>query len=155
MPLGHLLRPSDESRVGAGDIARIAVGVTGHRLERLAEYDLAALANRLADVMVSFERAASSDGLRLIGSLAEGADMIAADAAIARGWQLDTVLPFGRANYADDFDRAGATDLRVRLDVSANVFELPGSRDEPGGEAAAYERAGRVVLTQSDILLAV
>src|SRR5205823_253697 len=37
----------------------------------------------------------------------------------------------------------------------ANVLELPGSRDEPGGEAAAYERAGRVVLTQSDILLAV
>ncbi len=135
--------------------ARIGVGVTGHRLDRLAEYDLAALADRLADVMAILERAAPSDDFRLIGSLAEGADMIAADAALARKWQLDTVLPFGRANYADDFDRAGAADLRARLDVSANVLELPGSRDEPGGEAAAYERAGRVVLTQSDILLAI
>lgn len=151
----HLLQPGGGTKVGVPDAARIAMGVTGHRLDRLADYDLAALADRVADVMTRLERAAPSDGFRLIGSLAEGADMIAADAAVARGWQLDTVLPFGRANYADDFDGAGAADLRARLDASANVLELPGSRDEPGGEAAAYERAGRVVLTQSDILLAV
>ncbi|MDP1026852.1 hypothetical protein Q5H91_06485 [Sphingomonas sp. KR1UV-12] len=131
------------------------MGITGHRLERLAAFDLAALGGRLVDVMAAIERAAPMESFRLVGSLAEGADMLAADAALARGWQLDTVLPFGRANYADDFDHAGAADLRARLDASVDVLELPGSRDEPGGEAAAYERAGRVVLTQSDILIAV
>ena len=91
----------------------------------------------------------------MVGSLAEGADTMAADAALSRGWQLDTVLPFGRDDYARDFDDAGAAALSERLQASANVLELSGSRNEPGGEAAAYERAGRVVLTQSDILLAV
>ena len=33
---------------------------------------------------------------RLVGSLAEGADMIVADAALARGWRVDAVLPFAR-----------------------------------------------------------
>ena len=67
-----------------------------------------------------------------------------ADAALSRGWQLYTVLPFGRDDYARDFDDAGAAALSERLQASANVLELSGSRNEPGGEAAAYERGGRV-----------
>jgi hypothetical protein len=135
--------------------APLAVGITGHRLERLAESDFATLGSRIAEVIETIERAAPGEHFRLVGSLAEGADMIAADAALARGWQLDTVLPFNRTSYYNDFDQAGAADLSARLRASSNVFELPGSRDERGGEGAAYERAGRVVLTQSDILLAV
>lgn len=139
----------------AGDTAPIAVGITGHRLERLADIDLSLLRARLDDMVAALDDATPGSRFRLVGSLAEGADTIAADAARARGWQLDTVLPFGRDDYARDFDDAAADALRERLRVSANVLELPGTRDEPGGEAAAYERAGRVVLTQSDLLLAV
>ena len=81
--------------------------------------------------------------------------MMTAQAAIGRGWQIDTVLPFSQDDYARDFDPAGTAALRDQVRASANVLELPGRRDEPGGEAAAYERAGRVVLTQSDVLIAV
>lgn len=137
------------------EAATVAVGVTGHRLERLEGFDLAALRARLDKVMAALEAATPGVPFRLIGSLAEGADMLAADAALARRWRLDTVLPFSRENYAGDFDDAGATALRERLQASTDVLELPGARDEPGGEAAAYERAGRVVLTQCDLLLAV
>lgn len=137
------------------DDAPIAIGVTGHRLARLAETDLAELRGRIDAVMAALSAASPGSRFRLIGSLAEGTDMAAADAALGRDWQLDTVLPFAREDYADDFDGAGATGLRARLDRSTDVLELPGRRDEPGGEAAAYERAGRVVLTQSDVLLAV
>jgi hypothetical protein len=105
--------------------------------------------------MAAIASARPGGRFRLVGSLAEGADMIAADAALARGWQLDTVLPFAREIYAHDFDDADTVGLCNRLDASTDVLELPGRRDEPGGEAAAYERAGRVVLTQSDILIAV
>jgi hypothetical protein len=145
----------DAPGIDALGIAPLAIGITGHRLERLAESGSATLAFRIAEVIDVIERAAPGEHFRLVGSLAEGADTIAADAALSRGWQLDTVLPFSRANYSNDFDQAGAADLNARLRASTNVFELPGSRDELGGEGAAYERAGRVVLTQSDILLAV
>ncbi len=138
-----------------GESAPIAVGITGHRLERLADTDLAVLCARIDEVMSAMAAASPGSRFRLVGSLAEGADVVAADAALGRGWQVDTVLPFARDDYADDFDGPAAAGLRARLDRSANVLELPGSRDEPGGEAAAYERAGRVVLTQSDILLAI
>ncbi|MBB4860607.1 hypothetical protein HNO88_003951 [Novosphingobium chloroacetimidivorans] len=139
----------------AGDNAPIAIGITGHRLERLANVDLAALQAQVDKVMSAMSAASPGSRFRLIGSLAEGADMATANAALGRGWQLDTVLPFGREEYARDFDRGGAMELSALLDRSTNVLELPGQRDEPGGEAAAYERAGRVVLTQSDLLLAV
>jgi hypothetical protein len=137
------------------EIARLAVGVTGHRLERLAGFDLAALRVRLGEVMTAIADAAPATAFRLVGSLAEGADMLAADEALARGWQLDAVLPFRREDYAEDFDRSGSDELESRLRASTNVLELPGNRTETGGETAAYERAGRVVLTQSDLLIAV
>lgn len=139
----------------ASDDAPIGIGVTGHRLARLADVNLAELEARIGGVLSALSAASPDSRFRLIGSLAEGADMAAADAALNQNWQLDTVLPFARADYADDFNRAAATGLRARLDRSTNVLELPGQRHEPGGEAAAYERAGRVVLTQSDILLAI
>lgn len=137
------------------DAAPVAVGVTGHRLERLGGVDLNRLRARLDQALAALDDAVPGTQFRLVGSLADGADTIAADAALARKWQLDTVLPFGRDDYSRDFDQAGVSDLRARLEASANVLELPGERDESGGEAAAYERAGRVVLTQSDILLAI
>lgn len=137
------------------EAAPIAVGITGHRPERLADVDPATLHARLAEVMRAIADAAPGHRFRLIGSLAEGADMIAADAAMAAGWQLDTILPFAREDYATDFDSVAVEELHDRLGSSANVLELPGRRDEPGGEAAAYERAGRVMLTQSDILIAI
>ncbi|SOB79118.1 hypothetical protein SAMN06297144_0385 [Sphingomonas guangdongensis] len=147
--------PMSRAIAAESDDAPIAVGVTGHRPPRLAEVDMADLRARIDEVMAALAAASPTSRFRLIGSLAEGTDMVAADAAFARGWQVDTVLPFARADYAADFGDAAAAGLHTRLDRSTNVLELPGRRDEPGGEAAAYERAGRVVLTQCDILLAV
>ena len=147
--------PDVAGRASAGEAPPIAVGITGHRLERLATVDLAVLTARLDKVMAQIEAAAPRSLFRLVGSLADGADMVAADAALGRGWALDTVLPFGRDDYARDFDNEGATGLLDLLRASANVLELPGDRDRPDGEVAAYERAGRVVLAQSDLLLAV
>ncbi len=139
----------------SADGAPIAIGITGHRLARLSDVDLAALRARIDALLSAIAGAAPKSRFRLVGSLAEGADMMATDAALARGWQVDTVLPFNAEEYSCDFDEVAAIGLRSRIKASANVLELPGRRDEIGGEAAAYERAGRVVLTQSDLLLAV
>lgn len=138
------------------DDAPIAIGITGHRLGRIAGYDLAALARRIDETLATLEKVSGGARFRLVGSLAEGADTIVAEVALDRGWQVDAVLPFERAEYARDFVEPKATDRLAGLIVRAkNVFELPGSRHEAGGEAAAYERAGRVMLSQSELLIAV
>ncbi|WP_167071274.1 hypothetical protein [Sphingomonas vulcanisoli] len=143
------------SDVPANVPAPIAVGVTGHRAERLGTIDQSVLAAQVDGVLVAIERAAHGACFRLVGSLAEGADTIMADVALARGWQVDTVLPFAREIYERDFDQAEAAKLHRLLAVSTDVFELPGARDESGGSSSAYERAGRIVLAQSDLLLAI
>jgi hypothetical protein len=133
----------------------LTVGVTGHRPERLGATDLTALHEAVAYVLRAIEAATGPAPvkIRLVSALAEGADSITADEALTRSWTLDVVLPFFRADYATDFDIGDAQDAHVRrLARAHSVFELPGHRDL---EDAAYERAGRVVLAQSDILVAI
>ena len=136
--------------------APLAIGVTGHRPDRLAEYDVRELSATVATLLDAIARAAPRETFRLVSSLAEGADSLVAQSAIERGWPIDVVLPFPRQEYAIDFDHPRASGELDDLITSArSLFELPGLRDEPGGSAAAYERAGRVLLAQSDLLLAI
>lgn len=137
----------------------IGVGVTGHRLARLNAGALPAITATAARVIEAIAQAATvpdAASLRLITALADGADGLVADAAIARGWTVDAVLPFARDDYAADFAEGSVRDAYARHVAAArSVFELPGSRDAAAGHAVAYERAGRVVLSQCDILITV
>lgn len=137
----------------------LGVGVTGHRLDWLGPERIAAVTAAIDAALAVIERAATTipqhAELRLITSLADGVDTIASEVALARRWPVDTILPFARAEYARDFVAAeGLADHERLLAASRAVFELPGERG-PGGDGAAYERAGRVTLAQSDVLLAV
>lgn len=137
----------------------LTIGVTGHRPERLGLDRLPAIDATVAavlDAVATAARGVAGDvELRVVSALAEGADCMTADLALARGWTLDSVLPFGRDDYAADFTRAPALSAyRARLEASRAVFELPGTR-AVDSDPHAYERAGRVVLAQCDILLAI
>ena len=137
----------------------LTIGVTGHRPERLGRERLTAIAATVAGVLDAVATAARDGApeinLRLVSALAEGADAIVADAALARDWTLDSILPFGRDDYAQDFAEADeAAAYRARLIASRAVFELPGARTADS-DPHAYERAGRVILAQCDILLAI
>ncbi|MBS0480494.1 MAG: DUF4231 domain-containing protein, partial [Proteobacteria bacterium] len=146
---------------GAGLLPRekLGIGITGHRLDRLGADNVAAVTDALAALFLQIEqiaRPASCRDLRLITGLAEGADCIAADCAVARGWTLDVVLPFFREDFVGDFAEGMARDqFLTRLASAAATFELPGDRNAAGGQGVAYERAGRVALTQCDVLVAV
>ena len=135
----------------------IGIGVTGHRLARLDAAVLPIIAMSLDGVLDAIAEALSAKdatSLRLITALADGADSLVADKAIARNWTVDAVLPFPRNDYAADFaDGEARAAYEQRLAKSHAVLELPGSRAGDGG--IAYERAGRVVLTQCDVLIAV
>ena len=144
----------------------LAVGVTGHRLTRLQNVDLQTLRATIAAILSNVHQAAktvatqhavhfasTTPKMRLVTALANGADTIAADAALSAGWQLDACLPFVRNEYANDFadgaDRENYEQLLIR---ATSTFALNGERHEAD---AAYEAVGRVVLDQSDILLAI
>ena len=96
--------------------------------------------------------------LRAISPLAEGADRIFARQALDRGFELSCPMPFFQAEFEKDFKPAASVDeFRGLLDEARDgaglvAFELDGKRaDAP----AAYGAAGRVVMNQSDLLVAV
>jgi hypothetical protein len=143
----------------------LSLGITGHRPPRLHDTDvgplrgtLDAMFARLAETMRDLhdEHAAflspESACLRLVTALAEGADCLAAGAALDAGWRIDACLPFPATEYETDFsdDVARARHRQLRERASA-VFALPGQRE---AASAAYETVGRLVLDQSDIMLA-
>lgn len=134
----------------------LGVGFTGHRLDRLANIDLAALRTTITDVFAAIELAVddlASGDRRLICGMASGADMIASEIALQRKWDVNAVLPFEREEFESDFPAAqGRQELRKVLSAASAVFELAGDR---GKEGAAYERVGRVILAQADLLVAV
>jgi len=89
----------------------------------------------------------------VISSLAEGADRLVAEAALAAGFALEAVLPFSRAEYGRDFktqdSRAAYDGLLQR---AAAVFELDGRLDE---SPRAYETAGFIMLANTDLLVVI
>lgn len=162
----------------------LALGVTGHRLRRKetapgeAEtnprpFDVAAV--RLAldacfrDVVATFaavEREASDafaadpPEITLISSLAEGADRIAASAALDAGLSLDVVLPCPASIYAQTFDgeasRGDFDELMARARACL-VLPLAGAPEHPLETrlSRSYEAAGLTLLDQCDVLVAV
>ena len=137
----------------------LSIGVTGHRLERLGAANIGHLHDDVAQVFASLSDAAALGGdthMCVVSGLAEGADSIVADEALRRHWQLDVVLPFARDIYAADFPEGAARDAHVaRLAAAHAVFELDGTRRGDEGDGVAYEQAGRVVLAQCDVLIAI
>ena len=134
----------------------LTIGVTGHRPPRLVGVDAAALSVRVRAAFIALAAAGRGRAIRLVSNLAEGADSIAFDEAAAMGWPVDVVLPFEPNRNAREFpdpDVRAALDARI---VRARAVLALGTND--GGEEApelAYERAGRVMLAQSDVLLAI
>ncbi|WP_298364777.1 hypothetical protein [Azospirillum sp.] len=144
----------------------LPVGVTGHRPNRLSEAARALVAAQIATALreiaavvnaVHQRHAAvfspQTPRLTLLSALAEGADRIAADAALEAGWRLDALLPFPRDEYAADFSDADTqTAYRALLERADAVLELPGRRE---AAPRAYEEAGLAILDHCAILIAV
>ncbi len=135
----------------------LSVGATGHRAARLEGIGPATLEAAVAATLARIEQAAIAVAddveLRAITALADGADSIVAEAAMQRGWSLLSILPFAREHYAADFTSSQSLATYDRLiAASQRVVEPAGQHEDP---AVAYERAGRIVLAQADILIAI
>lgn len=131
----------------------VRVGVTGHR-DLADPVAVAAEVDRILDVL------AGSGGrpLRVVSSLAEGADRLVAHRVLARpGASLEVPLPLEPADYASDFATAESVrefnDLLVRAD---RVEVIPASTllDPTSARDDAYARAGSAMVAASDVVLA-
>jgi len=147
----------------------LRVGVTGHRPQDLPRAQIDLLQKKIHEVLhilkqfaLEHPRVSTSYRerdeplLRMVSSLAEGADRYAAQQAISLGYELQCSLPFARDEYLNDFAAdAAAQEFNRLLDntqVTTATLELDGSRAHA---AEAYLAAGRVILSQSDVLLAI
>ena len=150
------------------------IGVTGHR--RLEAEDSSRIRLQVGRVLSGIQKQFSDPDaamappqlmsvvgepcvLRVLSSLAEGADRIVAEEALGLGYQLHGVLPFGRAPYEQDFaEERSRRHFRELLARAERVFELDYDQqgDEPDfRKASAYEDAGRCILMHCDVLLAI
>jgi len=144
------------------------VGVTGHRPKDLTEANLDKLREKIREVLELLKNFACNVAdlenyytnpqeplLRVLSALAEGADRHVVYQALALGFELQSPLPFDCEEYKKDFASEGSVlefeNLLCHPSTTA-VLELDGSRTR---EADAYLAAGRVVLSQSDVLIAI
>ena len=132
----------------------LRIGVTGHR-DLCA--DDAALTDAVAEALARIDSrrragtTATPVGLAVVSALAEGADRLVARLAMLRGASLEVVLPMSPSDYVTDFKLVSSRDeFDALLAQATMVSELgwTGERDE------AYERAGRVIVDRSDVVLA-
>jgi len=144
----------------------LAVGVTGHRAEVLPQDSVPVLRSRIGEVLRCIEEAGAAllearrdcftgarPRLRFVSPVADGADQIAAEVALERGWELQAILPFDRAAYRASLANHGA---RERFDDLLNrttcLLELPG---DPAHTLDAYVMTGRATVGHCDVLIAI
>lgn len=131
----------------------IRIGVTGHRRLGGRDAEVAATVGALLDeILGHFLPPEGTVPITILSALAEGADRVAAHAALQRGAALDVVLPLEPGDYRTDFDTPGSLEefdqLLDRATKVAVVDPQP-TRDD------AYYEAGAQTLAGSDILLAI
>ncbi|MGA3262560.1 MAG: DUF4231 domain-containing protein [Terracidiphilus sp.] len=142
----------------------VQIGVIGHRPNRLAAGMTGFLADQCHRILSAILdiAAAAQDPLihapgppliRIVSPLAEGSDRLVAEAGLALGAELQCPLPFPAAEYERDFeDAASRAEFFSLLARASAVLELEGLRNAAD---AAYERVGRTVIYQSDIVIAI
>jgi hypothetical protein len=142
----------------------VQIGVTGHRPNRLSPDVAVSLPGQCEQVLRAIAALASRSHnpllhspqpplLRILSPLAEGGDRIVAHAGLALDADLQCPFPFHIEEYCRDFaTEASREEFQVLLAKASAVFQADGERGE---DALAYERIGRIVLEQSDFLIAI
>jgi hypothetical protein len=139
-----------------------SIGITGHRADRISAPDkVRALLDRLLhSIEAHLDQVAGGQlytagrhPLRMISAIAEGADRLAAYAALDMGLPLEIILPFRPPEYERDFTtEAALAEFRGLLERSSSLIVLDGDEED---RSRGYEAAGKIMLDNCDLLIAV
>jgi hypothetical protein len=132
----------------------LRIAVTGHR--RLASTPaLSTAIDRALDLITDQLRPSIRDRCRLIvvSALADGADRVVAERALARpGARLEVILPMPEADYVTDFEPTQSLpEFKHLLSKASWVATIPPSRTRQD----AYLAAGRAVIERADVTIAI
>ena len=133
----------------------IVVGVTGHRAIR--EPDRGALLQSVKTELQKLQALCPHSQLVMLISLAEGGDLLCADAAEELDIPLLAALPMPLERYEADFSDAGKERLRHHLARAEQIFVAPYTEAEPPDGVSRdflFRQAGIYVAAHSHILLA-
>ena len=127
-------------------------GITGHR--DLREQDIPRLKQSLRNLFADYQQRYPHTPLVLISALAEGADMLAAQAALDMGVALHVLIPYEEPQYLQSFtDKENAEPVYRQLKARAACFAVNACVDDHGREAC-YQRLGETIARHANILIA-
>jgi hypothetical protein len=100
------------------------IGVTGHR--DILPADFEAASQKSTEFLSWLKESMPGTGITVISGLADGADRIFAEAALALNMDVEAVLPMPLSQYRNDFDEASYGELEKFLNSSSvECIELP------------------------------
>ena len=132
-------------------VAPVVVGAIGHRTLSADHVDRIRI--DCAHVLERHRIALPSTDVVLLTSLAEGADALAAEAAVGLNIPVVALLPMNRAEYARDFESAAAIEQHEHLLLEASVIDGPSLGSTT--REAAYQRCARELAATCGTLVAV
>jgi hypothetical protein len=141
--------------------APLVIGVTGHR--DLRAEDLPQLEEIVGQIIEKLKKDSPHTPLILLSALADGADRLVAEVALARGVRLIVPLPMPRHIYETDFSTATSRlKFKELLARAGHWFELPllhGATEaeimeEGPARDRQYEQAGAYIVRHSHLLIA-
>jgi hypothetical protein len=134
----------------------LILGVTGHR--DLRPEDLPELKPQIQKVLGEIHKQWSEPGgegaapIYLLSGMAEGADQLAAEAALEMGIKVIAVLPMPLEEYETDFpQKEGKLQLRVLLSRASGIVTMARTGEK---RETQYEAAGTYISRNSSLLIA-
>ena len=135
------------------ELIPLVFGVSGHR--DLLPADLPKLHEQLRNIFARFRAAYPATPFNLLTQLAEGADRLAAEVALAAGIGLLVPLPMKRKEYERDFAAAKSLAEFRRLLARADChWELPAALHLTGNQRTRqYAEVGDFIARYSHVLI--
>ena len=133
----------------------VVVGVTGHR--EIREQDRAAIAASVRAELEKLRSLCPHSSLVMLNSLAEGGDLLCADAAEELGIPLIAALPREREDYERDFSAEALERFSHHCARASQVFTAPPTETIPAGGVSRnyqFRQAGIYVASHCHVLLA-
>ncbi len=113
-----------DAAVAGAEPLPLVVAVTGHR--NLVPAEVPGIRSRVRELFVDLVERFPERRLRVMSSLAEGADSLVGEVALELGVDLTVALPMQKDLYIEDFgDEASRARFRALCDEAMEVFELP------------------------------
>jgi hypothetical protein len=156
VPCEFVLRSGKDEPMSAQDSVSAAAsspfifGVSGHR--DVLGSDALELQKRIRTVFDRFRLAYPQASFELLSPLAEGADRLAAEAALHCGIRFAVPLPMAQAEYERDFTiPESLEEFRRLLAAAASVFEV--SSKPSDDRASKYAAVGDYIARRSNVLI--